>query len=286
MEITYKSAGGRFTADGGEGKSPLKIRSFEGLGLPTRSRKTVTYSGRAGQSLISSVFDARTVTLGLDLLLTGSEALDYENKMLAAVAEDGVLQIGSREIGCSVVSLTPAQICKGNYPRYAVQFICDYPYFRDITPVSADLFRRVSNIKSSFTFPLVVSTLENSSAIVNDGVTAAEPVISIRLGDSALAFPLDAGSTQELFTLTNQTTGAVIELNLSGFGSGSFTVDVPNRRIYSPEAELTGLLADDIFMCDFVLAPGENRITAVWGDGTTPAYASVSFKREYLGVEV
>ncbi len=286
MEITYKSAGGSFMADGGGGKSPLKIRSFEGLGLPPRSRKTVTYTGRAGQSLISSSFDARTVTLGLDLLLTGSEAQKYENEMLAAAAEDGVLQIGGREIGCSVVSLTPAQICKGNYPRYAIQFICDYPYFRDITPVTADLFKRVSNIKSTFSFPLVVSTLENSSVIVNDGVTAAEPIISIRLGESAVAFPLDAGSTQEMFKLTNQTTGAVIELDLSGFSSGSFTVDIPNRRIYSPDAELTDLLADNIFMCDFTLSPGENRITAVWGDGTTPVYASVSFRREYLGVEL
>ncbi len=283
MIITYKSPAGSFTADGGEGKNHLKVREYEGLGLPPKGRSTVTYPGRHGQSCTGFVWEPRTITLGLDLLLTGGEAKEFEYSMMKAVSEDGTLIIGNKEIECSVATITPAQICKGNYPRYAVQFICDYPYFRDTSPTVTELYKRTGYIKSTFQFPLIMSKLINNNVVVNDGQTRVEPVITIRTRTFSENAQLQEETPLNSFVITNAANGAIIELDLSGFDEvpSVITVDVPNRRIYSDNADLTHLISDNIFMCDFVLEVGENPIKATWG-GDTELFAQVTFRKEYL----
>lgn len=264
LTLRYENELGTVVMCGGGSTSFLRITAIEGLGLVTREYNTAVYSGYDGQETLSSKAVARSITVALELASTS--AAERIREVLRVFGSAGMLYIeeGSvkRRIYCSQVQLSDiTRVLRGQIGTFAVQLVCDNPFFEDAEDTVVALYKKTKRLSTPFTLPTDFGTLTLGGRIEIKGAVSVEPIIT-------LYYPL-ALAAEESVTLTNETTGKRIRLDYAPQQGDTVTLDIKNRKVLSTVGgNLISRLSDDSFLGDFVLTRGINVISVDVGDVT------------------
>lgn len=255
--IKYENSHGRITLSG-KGNGALRILGVEGLEPATREYTVASYPGQHGQETLSARTLPRTVTLAVEVLKHPYE-IDI-HKVLDILQQPGMLLVDNKRIFCNQSNITDVKgILKGQIATFAVQFVCDSPYFEDAEDTVVPLYRRTKGLSTPFTLPRSFGEIVAGGVVENKGSIPIEPIITIYY-PSAL-------EGVDGITLKNETTGKGISLEYSPSGEDTVVIDVKNRRITSQIAgSLLNNLSDDTFLGDFTLERGKNELSVDLGD--------------------
>lgn len=262
LTITYKNECGTVVMQGGGKQSPLRVTAIDGLGLLTKEYTVATYTGYDGQETISSRATARSITLAVELY--SSNAPKIMRDILMIFNREGYLYIQNedidRRIKCNQVQCPDAsRVLKGQLATFAVQFVCDNPYFEDSVNTSIPIYKRVKLLQSPFTLDTMFGDIIKGATIQILGSVPVEPVIS-------LYYP-SAQDSAESIIVKNETTGAEINLTYSPKENDMITIDIKNRKVTSAiSGNLINCLSLDTFLGDFVLVAGLNTLSVNMGD--------------------
>lgn len=261
LMIKYKNSLGTVEISGDSAKD-IRLTAIDGLGIVEREYITAFFSGYDGQETVSSRALPRTVTLSAEI--SGRDISAIAAKTLRILREPGWLYIEkdeiSRRIYCNQVKIPdPVGILRGRIAEFAVQFVCDNPYFEDGCESTVPLYMRTKNLSTPFTLPEVFGTTVMGAVIKNQGDCDIEPRIYIHCPKA-----LQSAETVEI---TNNTTGVRIVLEYAPKAGDEITVDIKNRKIVSSiTGNLLNNLSDDTFLGDFILDIGINDLSVIVGD--------------------
>ena len=107
--------------------------------------------------------------------------------------------------------------------------------------------------------------------------TNVYPIVEVKVYASATA--------TGFLTVQNETTGAVIELNIDTSRDDVITIDLPVRKIYTAEGKfITNNISDNTILSNFVLVPGQNIINVEnsLGDSSGTIVVTLKYKNEYV----
>ena len=287
LNITYQNENGKLDFKGGKGRNPWRILEIDGLGIAPKSFNTAQYPATIGQRTLSETIGARTISIQCDVNSIashygGTSSNRWEiSKALKILNEPGTLLISDgtrvRKINARCVEAVQGER-HGGYSVFAMQFVCDYPYFEDKETSKLPLFK-VENLLGSttrwylkdgqltqegvesgkFILPCMFTRYISRANVVNIGDVDTEPIIKIRLNGGT--YNGTAGTPGTLI-IRNETTKQEIELNLQDAeNTTEVTIDIPNRKIYSQDNKnLIHPLAPTSFLSDFWLKKGQNEI--------------------------
>lgn len=238
-----------------------RIIEVDGVGLAPKTRNTVNYAGIVGQNKLSETVNARTITIKGDI--KSSSPQNILTRMIRILNNSGtlILRVGSKR-RCISAECTNFDISDRNsaYQPFILQFICDYPYFSDITQTNIYIFEVEKRLKTTFTLPCVFSERIIKQDIYNSGDVICEPIFEI----TALTGSEKSGN----ITIENTTTAQQITLNYTLSEGEVITVDIENRKITSDKnADIIYSLDDDSYLSDFWLEKGSNVISVTNGSG-------------------
>lgn len=287
LHITYQNNIGKLDFKGGRGRNSWRILEIDGLGLTSKSFNTAQYPATVGQRTLSETIGARTISIQCDV---NSIASHYGNtpsnrweisKALKILNEPGTLLISdgvrTRKINARCVEAVQGER-HGGYTVFAIQFVCDYPYFEDKDAKTVPLFRIEHLIGNAtrwylengqlaqagieggtFVLPCMLTRRITKANVVNIGDVDTEPIIKIRLNGGTYN---GTEGTPGTLIIRNETTKQEIELNLQDAeNTTEVTIDIPNRKIYSQDNKnLIHHLAPTSFLSDFWLKKGQNEI--------------------------
>ncbi len=265
LTITYKNELGMVTMQGGGDASSFRITAIEGLGLVSREYSTAVYSGYDGQETLSSRAEARTITIGLEVM--DKDVTKAVRSALQVLGREGTLYIKSentdRRIRCSQVYAPDiTRVLRGEIATFALQLVCDSPYFEDGTDTVVPLYQRTKLLETPFTLPAVFGNIVVGATVRILGTISVEPIIT-------LYYP-SALEGIESIVIRNETTGASIQLDYAPQADDTVTIDIKNRRISSSvSGNLINYLSEDTFLGDFVLVYGVNILSVDLGDVTS-----------------
>lgn len=278
FEIKYTSENG--TAALGGGQAPLlRVRSITGIGLPSREYKNVAVSN--GQHETSRRDEARVITIGGDLLGNGNDLENFERIAYA----DGILEFTfgqkKRRIHCKLYNMSdPTRIIPGKLISFAVQFVCDDPYFEDTDATIADIVSLTNTVIDTFTLPCVFTTSTNTKKLTVTGEKSVFPIIRIGC--------VEEGEESAVYgvSVANVTTGETLTLHHRMRMHETITVDLKERTITSSiDGNIINSLSDDSDMAKMYLLPGDNIITANSLTNAETNYIQVEYRSEYLAME-
>lgn len=299
LHITYQNNNGTLEFRGGKGRNSWRIIEIDGLGLATKSFNTAEYPGSVGQRTLSETLSARTISIQCDVssiksCYGGTQNNRWEiSKALKILNEPGTMLISD---GCRTRKITARCVeavqgeRHGGYVIFAMQFVCDYPYFEDKKTKTIPLFKvekllggttrwytekkeeyedekdrklLSESIESGkFKLPCMFTRRTSNANVINLGDVDTEPIIRVSLGGNA-----DDGTNGAFGTLVinNESTKQSIELNLQNTEKiTTVTLDIPNRKIYSQDNQnLIHYLSPSSFLSDFWLKKGQNQISVL-----------------------
>ncbi|MBO4941688.1 MAG: phage tail family protein [Clostridia bacterium] len=264
LTLIYKNELGEIVMRGEGDDSPFKITAIEGLGLVSREYNTAVYSGYDGQETLSSRATARSITIALEAL--GKNAAESVRDAIGVFSQSGMLYIKSdnldRRIYCNQVQIPDVtRVLRGQIATFAVQFVCDSPFFEDGEDTVVSLYKRTKVLETPFSLPAVFGKIILGGSIEIKGMVSVEPIISIY-------YPTALEDVESII-LTNETTGKSIQLDYAPKGEEMVTVDIKNRKIVSSvSGNIINHLSKDTFLGDFVLERGANMISLNVGDLT------------------
>ena len=268
LNITYQNENGKLDFKGGCGRHAWRILEIDGLGIAPKSFNTAQYPATVGQRTLSETIGARTISIQCDV---NSIASHYGNtpsnrweisKALKILNEPGTLLISdgvrTRKINARCVEAVQGER-HGGYSVFAIQFVCDYPYFEDKETTKVPLFKVEHLLKSTFTLPCMFTRRIAKANVINIGDVDTEPIIKIRLNGGTYNGTIGTPGT---LVISNESTNQQIELNLhNAENTKEVIVDIPNRKIYSQDNKnLIHHLAPTSFLSDFWLKKGQNQI--------------------------
>ena len=287
LHITYQNENGTLDFKGGNGHNSWRILEIDGLGLAPKSYSTAHYPTRIGQHTLSETPEARTISIQCDIhSIQGCYGSAQSNRMeitkaLKILNEPGILLISdgyrTRKINAYCAEALQGER-HGGYTVFAVQFVCDYPYFEDKDTKKVPIFKvdhllgsgirwHISNgqltshdiDKGTFMLPCLVTRYVTKANVMNIGDVDTEPIIKIFLNGGAYTGTVGTPGT---LVIHNESTKQQIELNLKDAdGITEVIVDIPNRRIYSQDNKnLIHHLAPTSFLSDFWVQKGQNLI--------------------------
>jgi hypothetical protein len=246
----------------GNSENSIRLLDADGLGIADREYIAAIFSGYDGQETISSRMLPRTVTVRAEIC--GGDITDIAAKTLRILNEPGWLYIKNgkthRRIYCNQVKIPdPVRILKGRISEFAVQWVCDNPYFEDYCPSTVPLYMRTKKLSTPFTLPTAFGTTVTGALVNNIGDCDIEPCIYINCPKKL--------QNSETVILTNNTTGARIVLAYAPKEGDRITLDIKNRKIMSSiTGNLLSNLSDDTFLGDFVLVKGTNDLSVFVGN--------------------
>lgn len=277
LNLKYKSSRGEVRLSG-DSSAIFRITETDGFGVAERSYTAATYTGSDGQSTISSKYLPRTITLSGDIV---SDDIRTEFSRAADImSEPGYLYVSDggadRRIYCNQMNFPDInRILRGKIASFAVQFVCDNPYFEDAADTEIPIYRRIKNLSTPFTLPAVFGTTAAENTAFNIGSAAVEPVIAIRFTKTL--------STAETVKVTNSTTGAFVSFSYTPQSGDVVKIDIPERRLTSSRlGTITEQLSDDTYLSDFRLERGRNVIGVSVGDAQSGAVVACIFNNKYL----
>lgn len=265
LTLTYKNDLGTVIMQGGGQDSPLRITAIEGMGLVTREYNTAVYSGHDGQETLNSRAAARSITIALEVI--DKNAADIVYSALDVLGKSGMLYIEnkdlSRRIKCSQVQIPDvARVLRGQIATFAVQFICDSPFFEDRNDTVLPLYKRTKLLSTPFALPTMFGEIALGGKIEIKGTISVEPVITVY-------YPTEIEGSESII-LTNDTTGKSVQLDYAPKAEETITIDIKNRKVVSNiSGNIINHLSDDTFLGDFVLVRGVNVISVNVGDVTS-----------------
>ena len=264
LTLTYENEKGKVVMGGGR-NNPLQITAVEGLGLPERDYNVAVYANHNGQETLSSRANARCIMIGVEIVSNNVAAIVRET--LSVFSESGMLYIKNseldRRIYCNQIQLPDVtRVINGRIATFAVQLVCDEPFFEDLANTVTPLYRKRNMLETPFVLPCVFSEIIVGGSIEIKGNLDVEPVITIY-------YP-KALENAESIILTNETTGKKISIEYAPISSDVVVIDVKKRKITSKtKGNLINSMTTDSFLGDFVLKKGINDISVNIGDVTT-----------------
>lgn len=276
FNIRFYNETGSITFGGGTSSSPWRLTAAEGLVFCGKTFVSASYANCEGQQTTDITANARTITLSGDMRIEENFAEVY-SAALAALEQEGTLEtdtvLGKRRIKARCCDFRQTDR-KGNYMLFAVQFLCDNPYFEDAVKTEVAVFKEIPMLDSDFSFPGMFSERISRKNVTYAGTAKTEPTFYINI---------DSGSSGEnLLTITNHTSGETLKFNYGAVLGESITVDVENRKIYNANGEsLIKYLADDCFFDGFHLYPGTNDIEIINCNMNTGISVICSYSNKY-----
>lgn len=265
LEITYTNSMGTVSMRGGAHSSPLRITDIEGLGLTDREYNVAVYSNYDGQNTFSSRAVARTITIALEAC--GKDVTTIVRNAIRIFSKEGILHISDNEtdrrIKCNQIQVPElTRVLKGQIATFAVQFVCDSPFFEDSTDTTSPLYERKKLITSPFSLPCMFGEITAGAKIEIVGDVSVEPIITIYC-------PQRFENTDSI-VVKNETTGKSITLNYSPSDDEKIIIDIKRRKITSSiNGNIINYLTEDTFLGDFILVSGGNVISVNMGDVTS-----------------
>lgn len=293
LHITYENENGKLDFNGGKGRNSWRILEIDGLGLAPKSFQTAEHPTIIGQRTISETINARAISIQCDIssihnYCANTKSNKWEiSKALKILNEPGTLLIfdgqRTRKIKARCTEALQGER-HGGYTVFAMQFICDYPYFEDKDTNRVPLFEAENLIGGStrwylndegkltsetiesgfFQLPCLFTRRLAKGYVFNIGDVDTEPIIKIHLSEEAYGEEKDSSG---ILIIHNESTKQKIELNLQGVeNTTEIIIDIPNRKIYSRDNKnLIHHLAPTSFLSDFWLQKGQNLISVTNG---------------------
>ncbi len=275
LNLSYKNSRGTAVLCGMS--SPFRLTQITGLGLPDREYMTARYTGYDGQETYEGVCLARSITLSGDII---SAALRSDLERLADIlSAPGYLYIQcgdmDRRIFCNQTVFPDAErILSGKICTFAVQFVCDSPYFENSQDTSVPLYSRTKNLSTAFSLPCTFGTTIAGADILPNSRNNIEPVIHI-------LFPT-ALEEKTSVILTNEITGKKVELAYKPLAGEEIVIDIKNRTATSTvKGNIINFLSDDTFLSDFCLEYPENRLSAMVGNINAGIFVECIYNDKY-----
>ncbi len=264
ITLIYKNELGEVVMKGGGKDLPFKITAIEGLGLISREYNAAVYSGYDGQETLSARAVARSITIALEVM--SKKVVESMRDALRVFSQSGMLYIKNEELDrriyCSQVQIPDVtRVLRGQIATFAVQFVCDNPFFEDGEDTVVSLYKRTKLLATPFSLPAVFGEIVLGGSIEIKGTVSVEPVISIY-------YPTAIEDVESII-LTNETTGKKVQLDYAPKAEDTVMVDIKNRKIVSSvSGNIINFLSKDTFLGDFVLKRGVNLISLSVGDLT------------------
>ncbi len=261
----------------GDSTGNVRICSIEGLGPVIKEYNAAVYSGQTGQRTISSQILPRCITVGLEVI--GKNILPIIQQALRTLSREGTLYIkasgSERRIECNQVQIPDiTRILKGQISTFAVQFVCDNPYFEDGEDIVVPLYKRTKLLATPFNLPCMFGEIVLEADINVSDTMEVEPIIT-------MYYPKATDGTERI-VITNRTTGASICLDYAPCAEDTVVIDVKNRNITSSKTgNIINYLSNDTFLGDFVLTAGRNVISVDLGDLTAEFTAQCRYSSFY-----
>ncbi len=277
LTLIYKNELGEVVMRGGGNDSTFKITAIEGLGLVLREYNTAVYSGYDGQETLNSRAAARGITIALEV--SGKDAVKSVRDALGVLDQSGMLYIKSedldRRIYCSQVQIPDVtRVLCGRISTFAVQFVCDSPYFEDSEDTMVSLYKRTKLLRTPFSLPAAFGEIVLGGNVEIKGTVSVEPVISIY-------YPTALDDVESIIMI-NETTGKKVQLDYAPKAEDIVTVDIKNRKVVSSvSGNIINYLSKDTFLGDFVLTKGVNVISLSVGDLTPDVTVECRFNNLY-----
>ncbi len=266
LKMIYKNELGEVVMHG-SGSSELRILGVEGLGIVEREYNTAVFSGYDGQQTLGSRAVARTISLVLEAV--GKNAESIVRNALEVFGKSGVLYIengeSKRRILCSQIYIPDVtRILRKQIASFAVQLVCDNPYFEDAEDTIVPLYQREKLLSTPFALPSKFGRIVLGADIDVSGAISAEPVIT-------LYYPEALGES-EYVLISNKTTGRSIRLDYQPKAGDTVVVEITNRTVTSSiSGNIINCISDETFLGDFTLEKGHNFVTVEAGD-IAPAF--------------
>ena len=271
--IIFKNDLGELTFSG-DNSSDFAIRNISGLGTPEKIYETRRFLDFDGQITTSSRFDARTITMSVDI--TKGDASALSARLYRILSKGGTLYTyfknGSRRIEVNQVSVDSFTSHGSLFRSFVIMFVCDNPYFFDALPITKPCYEIQKNIcfnpeTNSWNLDTLTIWGSNSNDVIlnNSGDTAIYPIFTIHsMGasndDAGIELlrvdPYNPDNVIQRFKLLYPLSdGEVITL--------CFNQRSDENRRYIKSSLNTNLLnfrSEDSSLSGFYLEPGENRV--------------------------
>lgn len=261
MKVSLKNDFGEFVI--GE-NGIAKLISIDGIGLPQKEVQTVTYAGQAGQKTLSMRDMPRTITITVDFYGDSDTVLRLY-KMIYYKVDITIISGGIRRkiSGICTNPQDAESIVYQKMYKTALQFVCDDPYFHDLSETKFDLSQRTDKFPNLFengkyyiTLPAVATERKNTTVVLNKSAVLVYPIIEIY---NNTADPIT--DTASGIIITNETTGAKITIDRNMKPNEKISADLPNRSIKSNiDGDITMHISDDTVLSNFFLEVGNNEI--------------------------
>lgn len=264
LTLKYKNNLGTVLMQGGGQESSLRVTGIDGIGLVHREYNTAVYSGHDGQETLDSRTLARSITVAVEVV--DKDAVQVVRHALDVLSQGGILYINDenldRCIMCNQVHVSEAdRVLRGQILTFAVQFICDSPFFEDVCDTVVPLYKRTKLLETPFTLPAVFGEIILGGSVEIKGALSVEPIITIH-------YPTKLEGAESII-LTNETTGKSVKLDYAPSADETITIDIKNRKVTSSvNGNIINYISMDTFLGDFVLIRGKNVISVNVGDVT------------------
>lgn len=273
----YNSAGSVILEGRPEGEASFGITAVEGLGLPEKRFDTVTYAGMPGHETVNCRAEPRTITISADI--PGSRRYLKKYAQLMTILDDEcTIEISDgtmrRKINGRCCEFVQGELY-GEYRTYVIQFICDYPYFTDLSQTETNIYRRIDMIDDGFILPGVLTKRISEGDIGYLGSTPTAPIFEIEV--------ISAAADMEEILIENTIHGEFIRIYCDTDINKKITVDLENGRITdSAGNDLMGCISDDSFLDEFHLHPGSNCIKVTNSGSDTAMRVTCRYTNKYL----
>lgn len=277
MKITFSNSTGKVCFGDGE---VFKITALSGIYIPSKIYGTINYAGYDGQLTYQTNATARTITLGVDIV--SKNVRRYLENAMKVLNSEGTLVFDYgdkvRKIYCNQVTFSMSERSV-SHAVFALQFVCDDPYFTDLAPMRFSLHGSVGNITNPITLPCVLSTSDTKKIITNSGHANVFPVITIYVQKKGT----NNSEYNYGYKFKNNTTGKEIYLKYVSNAGETITIDIEKR---TAKGNITGNLISyvdmDTWLEDFYLVPGDNDIEAIDLGAGDISRISIKYQNKYV----
>ena len=181
MQIVYKNNLGEVTMTGNS-DGMVRICAAEGLGPVIYDYNTVIFSGYDGQETVSRRALPRRITLSLEINMSKTKAAISE--ILNVLQFSGMLYVIDekmrRRINCNQTNIPEIKsVIRGEIATFAVQFVCDNPFFEDAEDTVVPLYERKKKLSTPFNLPSAFGEIVLGGSIEVKGIENVEPIITI-----------------------------------------------------------------------------------------------------------
>ncbi len=293
--LIFKNNLGEITFSG-SGNSEISVREISGLGTPDKVYRTQEYLDFDGQVTVSSHFAPRTITISFDIV--GGNISQKTAEIYRILSQNGTLYTffdnSQRRIEVNQISVDSFIRHGSRFRSFAVQFICDNPYFSDHSPIYESCYETLGNIvydeeSESWNLdgPSVWGTHSNDKLLINSGDIKSYPTFTICSSGSAA----DSNGFEILRVNPYNSSEVIQKFSLNYPLSDGETVTVcfdsrSNGNIRSVTNNLGQNLlsyrSEDSSLSDFWIEPGANRIILNNLSSGNSISASISYENQYI----